>query len=109
MLNIFLALIASVPFLAVTATAVAAGDGGVNSGTAITAQQETFFETKIRPVLVDRCIECHSGDEPESGLNLESRDGLLHGGELGTAILPGKPEQSLLISALKHDEFIKMP
>ncbi len=109
MLNIFLALIASVPFLAVTATAVAAGDGGVNSGTAITAQQETFFETKIRPVLVDRCIECHSGDEPESGLNLESRDGLLHGGELGTAILPGKPAQSLLISALKHDEFIKMP
>ena len=108
LLNELVALLVFFPFLAAT---VAADDerDGVDTGTAITAQQAAFFETKIRPVLVNRCVECHSGNEPESGLNLESRAGLLQGGELGTAILPGKPEQSLLISALKHDEFIKMP
>jgi hypothetical protein len=104
--NVLVALLAFVPFVAVTAVAA---DEVVDIGTVINSQQAAFFETKIRPVLVDRCVECHSGDEPESGLNLESRAGLLRGGELGTAVLPGKPDQSLLISALKHDEFIKMP
>jgi hypothetical protein len=99
-------------FASLLASTVNAADkraAAVTADTVITAQQVAFFETKIRPVLIERCVECHSGDEPESGLKLESRADLLRGGELGTALLPGKPKQSLLISALKHDEFIKMP
>ncbi|MDX1928568.1 MAG: DUF1553 domain-containing protein [Pirellulaceae bacterium] len=68
-----------------------------------------FFESKIRPLLHARCVECHSDAEPESGLSLESKEGLLRGGKLGAAVTPGKPKESLLISAVNHDEFLKMP
>jgi len=68
-----------------------------------------FFETKVRPVLADRCFECHNADDPESKLSLDSLAGMLRGGELGPAIVPGKPEKSLLISAINHGEALKMP
>ncbi len=68
-----------------------------------------FFESKIRPLLLQRCVECHSDDNPESELSLESRAGLMRGGKLGQAIVPTKPKESLLISAVNHDEFLKMP
>ena len=68
-----------------------------------------FFESKIRPLLHQRCVECHSNSNPESGLSLESKEGLLRGGKLGAAVSPGKPKESLLISAVNHDEFLKMP
>jgi hypothetical protein len=78
--------------------------------TAQASQEElAFFEAKIRPLLLERCVECHSDDNPESGLSLESRAGLMRGGELGKAIVPMKPKESLLISAVNHDEFLKMP
>ena len=73
------------------------------------AAEIEFFEAKIRPVLLDRCVECHSHDVAESGLSVESRAGVLQGGELGPAVVPQHPEQSLLISAINHGEFIKMP
>ena len=68
-----------------------------------------FFESKIRPLLLNRCVECHGDSEPEGELSLESRDGLLRGGKLGPVVTPGKPKESLLISAINHDEFLKMP
>ncbi len=68
-----------------------------------------FFESKIRPLLLQRCVECHSDENPESGLSLESKAGLMRGGELGKAIVPHKPKESLLISAINHDAFLKMP
>ena len=72
-----------------------------------------FFEAKIRPMLVKHCYECHSagaaGKKKLKGeLLLDSRDGSRKGGESGAAVVPGKPDESLLISALKHDSF-KMP
>jgi hypothetical protein len=72
-----------------------------------------FFEAKIRPMLVKHCYECHSagavGKKKLKGkLLLDSRDGSRKGGESGPAVVPGKPDESLLISALKHDSF-KMP
>ena len=94
--------------LVIAPTIADAGENATSDAT-ITPEQAAFFETKIRPVLIDRCQDCHSGDEPENGLNLESRAGMLKGGKLGTALVPGKPAQSLLVSAIKHDEFIKMP
>jgi hypothetical protein len=69
-----------------------------------------FFETKIRPVLVEHCYECHAADSRKlrGGLLVDSRQGLLEGGESGPAVVPGDLEESLLISALKHDGF-EMP
>lgn len=67
-----------------------------------------FFEREIRPVLFERCFKCHAGEEAESGLQLSSRHGILLGGDRGPAALPGKPEQSLIISAIRHKD-LKMP
>lgn len=80
-----------------------------NDTTKISQEQIAFFESKIRPLLHQRCVECHSDDNPESELSLESRAGLMRGGKFGKAIVPSKPKESLLISAVNHDEFLKMP
>ena len=69
-----------------------------------------FFEKKIRPILSDRCYKCHSGDKVKAELYLDSRDGLLKGGESGPAVVPGDPEKSLLIHAIRHgDDELDMP
>jgi hypothetical protein len=63
-----------------------------------------FFEQRIRPVLVEHCHECHSASAKklQGGLRLDSRAGLIAGGDSGPAIVPGKPEASLLIRAVNH-------
>ena len=71
-----------------------------------------FFENKVRPVLVDNCFSCHSSKAPKlkGGLSVEFRDALLKGGETGPAIVPGAPEKSLLITAVKYkDADLLMP
>ena len=72
-----------------------------------------FFESKIRPILADNCYDCHSLLQPKKvkgGLTLDSRDGLLKGGDTGPAIVPGDPEKSLLIRAVRYgDETLQMP
>lgn len=72
-----------------------------------------WFETKIRPVLVEHCYGCHSVEAEQAGklrgeLWLDSRDASRSGGESGPAVVPGKPDESLLLSALRHDGF-EMP
>ena len=69
-----------------------------------------FFETKIRPVLVQHCYECHSAaaKDIQGGLRLDSRPGIRKGGETGAAVVAGQPGKSLLMAALRH-ESIKMP
>ncbi len=64
-----------------------------------------FFETKIRPVLVKHCYECHSdaAKEPKGKFRLDSRAGMLAGGESGVAVVPGNVEGSLLIQALRYE------
>jgi hypothetical protein len=75
-----------------------------------TPQQVEFFEKKIRPVLVTHCYECHSGESKtlRGGLFVDSRAGLLEGGDSGASIVPGKPDESLLIEALKYESY-EMP
>jgi cytochrome c553 len=68
-----------------------------------------FFEKKIRPVFIEQCIDCHSGDDPESGLRVDTLAGLIRGGMRGPAIVIGKPEQSLLVRTIRHGELVKMP
>ncbi|MCP5781299.1 hypothetical protein NL316_27160, partial [Klebsiella pneumoniae] len=73
------------------------------------AQQIEFFEAKIRPVLVESCFDCHTADE-KGGLRLDSRERLLKGGDSGPAIVPGSPDGSLLMKAVRHVQGVsKMP
>lgn len=73
---------------------------------------EEFFEKKIRPVLVENCIACHSAKmkSPKGGLVLDTKAGLLKGGVSGPVIVPGKPTESLLLRAIRHNDLqLKMP
>lgn len=66
--------------------------------------QSDFFETRIRPVLIEHCYSCHnSAKEAAGALALDYREGLLNGGDGGAIIVPGKPRQSRLLSILKHE------
>src|SRR4051794_4191878 len=68
-----------------------------------------FFELRIRPVLAKNCFACHTSSSL-GGLQLDSRESMLKGGNSGPAIVPGKPEQSLLIQAVSHTHArLKMP
>ncbi|MEX2171576.1 MAG: PSD1 and planctomycete cytochrome C domain-containing protein [Pirellulales bacterium] len=75
-----------------------------------TAEQRAFFESKIRPVLVEHCYSCHSAEAKElkGSLLVDHRAGLLTGGDSGPAVVPGKPEESLLLAALKYESY-EMP
>src|SRR5947209_8316443 len=68
-----------------------------------------YFEREVRPILVDACHKCHGPNKQESDLRLDSREAVLHGGVSGAAIVPGQPEKSLLIAAIRHVGDIKMP
>jgi len=71
-----------------------------------------FFEKRIRPVLADACYSCHSAksEKLKGALFLDTREGALKGGETGPAVVPGDPEKSLLIKAVRHaDPEFKMP
>jgi hypothetical protein len=75
-----------------------------------TPQQLEFFEKQVRPVLVEHCYSCHSNqaDSLKAGLLVDSRDGLIEGGDSGEAIVPGHPEASLLVQAVRYEAY-EMP
>ncbi len=78
----------------------------------LTAAQTEFFETKVRPVLVEHCYKCHSAgaEKIKGGLTLDTRDGWMKGGDSGPTILPGKPDESLFIKAIRYtDRDLAMP
>ncbi len=74
------------------------------------ADEAEFFERKIRPVLVEHCYECHAGeaDDIMGGLRLDDPGAMLRGGDSGVAVMPGKPDKSLLLTAIRYDG-IEMP
>ncbi len=79
-----------------------------------TPESIAFFEKKIRPVLVTKCYECHSAEaakngELGSGLQLDTREGIRRGGDTGASVVPGKPSQSLLLAAMRHERDLEMP
>src|SRR5262249_32832543 len=68
------------------------------------------FETKVRPVLAENCWKCHGDAKQKAGLRLDSRAAMLKGGEeKRPVIVPGQPEQSLLVKAINHAGELKMP
>lgn len=94
--NLMFAIVIGVPF-----AAAPAADEGFE-----------FFEKKIRPVLVEHCQECHATGAKKigGGLLVDHREGIRKGGDSGKAVEPGKPDESLLIEAIRYtDESLKMP
>jgi hypothetical protein len=77
--------------------------------TAQELSREDFFESRVRPLLLERCSECHGAESQWAELRVDSREALLRGGEHGPAIVPGKPKDSLLITAVERSGEIQMP
>jgi cytochrome c553 len=91
-------------------TALRAGQAPAPQGAAASPPAGIeLFETKIRPLLATNCYACHT-QSAMGGLRVDSRDGLLKGGDTGPALVPGEPEQSTLLKVLQHaDGFPRMP
>lgn len=68
-----------------------------------------FFEKEIRPILVDKCQSCHDEAKARGGLRLTNRRLVLQGGARGPTLVPGKPDQSLLMKAVEYRGDLKMP
>jgi cytochrome c553 len=73
------------------------------------AESEAFFESRVRPILVDKCLSCHGDKQQKGDLRLDSRDAALKGNDNGPAVVPGKPDESRLVAVISHREDIKMP
>ena len=71
--------------------------------------QAEFFEARVRPILVEHCTKCHGPRKQESGLRLDSREGLVKGNDDGPVVAPGQPEESPLVEAVRYDGAVKMP
>lgn len=82
-----------------------------DNATAFTSQQIEFFENKVRPLLIDKCFDCHGPEAKplEGGLNLSSRKGVLFGGDTGPAVVAGAPGESLLIDVINYGDVYEMP
>jgi hypothetical protein len=74
----------------------------------MTHDQEIFFEGKVRPLLTKNCFMCHS-TAAKGGLRLDSQAGVMQGGKDGPVVVPGHPESSLLIAAVRYDKRLQMP
>jgi mono/diheme cytochrome c family protein len=69
-----------------------------------------FFESRIRPVLVMHCYECHSAEKTKGGLRLDYRGGFAKGGKSGALVNASAPDKSLLLQAIRHaNADLKMP
>lgn len=68
-----------------------------------------FFENKVRPVLTEHCISCHGEKKQSGGLRLDGKQATLKGGDSGPALIAGKPSESLIVKAMKHEGDLKMP
>jgi hypothetical protein len=87
------------PFLALPILTTAAEPDGA-----------AFFESRIRPVLVMHCYECHSAEKTKGGLRLDYRGGFAKGGKSGALVNASAPDKSLLLQAIRHDsKDLKMP
>ena len=90
-------------FLTWTASAIAADSSAEEQ-----LAQAKFFETEVRPLLIKHCYECHAEEKQKGGLRLDQIGHVLAGGESGPALEPHKPDESLLIEAVRYESY-EMP
>jgi mono/diheme cytochrome c family protein/cytochrome c553 len=95
-------------FAATSGGNVTAGDLSPIKGKVDPAEEE-FFEVKVRPVLAAHCQECHGAEKHKGGLRLDGRGAMLKGGETGAVVVPGKPDASPLIEAIRYEGDVQMP
>lgn len=84
-------------------------DDSIHAGTMSVREAEAFFESKVRPLLVEKCHECHGPSISEAGLRLDTRQSLLLGSDAGAVIIPGNAAESKLVAAIKHIDDLAMP
>jgi hypothetical protein len=72
-------------------------------------REQRFFNTRVAPILGKRCLGCHNRQLNNGSISFLDRDTLLKGGGRGPAIVPGRPEDSLLVKVLQHDGEVQMP
>ena len=78
------------------------------TSSALADDKLAFFESKIRPIFVEKCYDCHSvkaadQNKLKGGFYIDVREGLLRGGDSGPAVIPGHPEKSLLMKVIRHE------
>ncbi len=93
--------------VALSASRVSAASG--DPPTTPNSQTLEFFEKDVRPLLTNRCHNCHGPEKQKGDLRLDSRDAILKGGGNGPAVVPGKPDESLLIDAVNYGDIVQMP
>ena len=70
---------------------------------------ERFFDTRVAPILTRRCLGCHNEELKNGDISFLDRQSLLRGGRRGPAIVPGRPERSVLVESLRHEGDLQMP
>jgi cytochrome c553 len=85
------------------------GDARSEPAAKPSAEVVRFFENKVRPVLAEQCFRCHGADKQKGKLRLDSRAAALAGGERGPAFVPGDPDKSLLLQAVRQQGALVMP
>jgi hypothetical protein len=73
------------------------------------AEQVAFYEKQVLPILKEHCLKCHSEKKARGNLRLDSRSAVLKGGDLGPAVVPGKPDASPLVKAVRYKGELQMP
>ena len=77
---------------------------------ALSQQKDSrYFDERVAPILEKRCLPCHNEELKNANISFLDRDSLLSGGTLGPALVPGRPDLSLLIAALRHEGELQMP
>jgi hypothetical protein len=100
------------PWLSVLVVSRALVSQGAPNSASFSPEQLQFYQKQVQPILADNCYKCHShqADKIKGEFLLDSREALLKGGETGPAIVPGDPDKSLLIKAVRHtDADLQMP
>jgi len=91
------------------ATDEAAAAAAATAAGATATAADDFFESQIRPLLVEHCISCHGPRRQEGGLRLDSKAHLLQGGDSGPAAVPGHPDDSRMLNAIQYTGDLQMP
>ena len=70
---------------------------------------QQFFDDRVAPILSKRCLGCHNNELNDGDISFEDRQTLIKGGGRGPAVVPGKPDKSVLVKAIRHNGDLQMP